>query len=83
MTRQRNEGFIPIKTFPARAKLRERTRDSRDWEKQHEHLAVMPRPTKGLGGVGMEVGGMEMEMEVKEAYEIVKRIDVLEVSVGM
>ncbi|KAG1741247.1 dynein heavy chain, N-terminal region 1-domain-containing protein [Suillus lakei] len=28
-----------------------------------------------------EVGGMDMEEEVKEAYEVVKRIDVLDVSV--
>jgi len=27
-------------------------------------------------------GGMDMEEEVKEAYEVVKRIDVLDVSVG-
>jgi hypothetical protein len=38
----------------------------------------MTGPTKGLGGVGKEVGGMDME-EVKEAYEVVKRIDVLDV----
>ena len=31
----------------------------------------------------MEVGGMDMEEEVKEAYEVMKRIDVLDVSVGM
>jgi hypothetical protein len=30
----------------------------------------------------MEAGGMEMEEEVKEAYKVVKRIDVLDVSVG-
>jgi dynein heavy chain 1 len=66
---------------PAHAKLQERTRYLRDWRKQHEQLAVMTGPTKGLGGVGMEVGGMDME-EVKEAYEVVKRIDVLDVSVG-
>ena len=30
-------------------------------------------------GVG---GGMDTEEEVKEAYEVVKRIDVLDVSVG-
>jgi len=53
-----------------------------EWRKQHEQLAVMTGPTKGLGGVGMEVGGMDMEEEVKEAYEVVKRIDVLDVSVG-
>lgn len=83
VTRKRNERFIPIKVVPAHAKLQERTRYLRDWRKQHEQLAVMTGPTKGLGGVGMEVGGMDMEEEVKEAYEVVKRIDVLDVSVGM
>ena len=82
VTKKRSERFIPIKVQPAHAKLQERTRYLRDWRKQHEQLAVMTGPTKGLGGVGMEVGGMDMEEEVKEAYEVVKRIDVLDVSVG-
>ncbi|KAF8959823.1 cytoplasmic dynein heavy chain 1 [Flammula alnicola] len=81
VTRKRNERFIPIKVVPAHAKLQERTRYLREWRKQHEQLAVMTGPTKGLGGVGMEVGGMDMEEEVKEAYEVVKRIDILDVSV--
>ncbi|KAF7974161.1 hypothetical protein HWV62_13279 [Athelia sp. TMB] len=81
VTRKRQEKFIPIKVVPAHAKLQERTRYLRDWRKQHEQLAVMTGPTKGLGGVGKEVGGMDMEEEVKEAYEVVKRIDVLDVSV--
>ena len=80
--KKRREKFIPIKVVSAHAKLQERTRYLRDWRKQHEQLAVMTGPTKGLGGVGMEVGGMDMEEEVKEAYEVVKRIDVLDVSVG-
>ena len=82
VARKRN-GFIPIKISPAHARLQERTRYLGEWRKQHEQLAVMTGPTKGLGGVGMEVGGMDMEEEVKEAYEVVKRIDVLDVSVGM
>jgi uncharacterized protein YheU (UPF0270 family) len=82
VTRKHSEKFIPIKVQPVRAKLQERTRYLRDWRKQHEQLAVMMGPTKGLGGVGMEVGGMDMEEEVKEAYEVVKWINVLDVSVG-
>ncbi|KAL0950546.1 hypothetical protein HGRIS_007353 [Hohenbuehelia grisea] len=76
--RKRSERFIPIKVVPAHARLQERTRYLREWRKQHEQLAVMTGPTKGLGGVE---GGMDMEEEVKEAYEVVKRIDVLDVSV--
>ena len=80
--RKRHERFIPIKVVPAHARLQERTRYLMEWRKQHEQLAVMTGPTKGLVGVGMEVGSMDMEEEVKEAYEVVKRIDVLDVSVG-
>ncbi|KAH9983281.1 cytoplasmic dynein heavy chain 1 [Russula compacta] len=80
VTRKRSERFIPIKVQPAHAKLQERARYLREWRKQHEQLAVMTGPTKGLGGVGVEVGGMDMEEEVKEAYEVMKRIDVLDVS---
>ena len=63
-------------------KQQERARYLREWRKQHEQLAVMAGPMKGLGVIGMEVqvGSMDMEAEeVKEAYEVVKRIDVLDV----
>jgi len=82
LTRKRSEKFIPIKVVPAHDKLQERTRYLKEWRKQHEQLAVMTGPTKGLA-VGMEVGGIDMEEEVKEAYEVMKRIDVLDVSVGV
>ncbi|KAG1882389.1 dynein heavy chain, N-terminal region 1-domain-containing protein [Suillus subluteus] len=72
--RKRGEKFVPIKVVAAHAYLR-------DWRKQHEQLAVMTGPTKGLGNMTKEVGGMDMEEEVKEAYEVVKRIDILDVSV--
>ena len=67
---------------PVHGKLRERTRFLRNWRKQHEQLAVVTGPTKGQGGLGKEVDGMDMEEEVKEAYEVVHNIDVLDVSVG-
>jgi hypothetical protein len=35
-----------------------------------------------VGSIGMEIGGIDMEEEVKEAYEVVKRIGVRDVSVG-
>lgn len=82
VTRKRSEKFIPIKVVPAHAKLQDRARYLRDWRKQHEQLAVMTGPTKGLSGVSIEMGGMDMEAEVKEAYEVMKRIDVLDVTVG-
>lgn len=76
---KRNEGFIP-----AHMKLHERTGYLWEWRKQYEQLAVMVGLTKGLGGMAMEIGGMDMEEEVmvKEAYEVVERIDVLDVSLG-
>ncbi|KAH8120488.1 cytoplasmic dynein heavy chain 1 [Phellopilus nigrolimitatus] len=80
VTRKRAERFIPIKIQPAHAKLQERIRYLREWRKQHEQLAVMTGPTKGLGAVGKESGGMDMEEEVKEAYEVIKSIDILDVS---
>jgi hypothetical protein len=83
VTRKRLEKFIPIKVALAHGKLQERIQYLRDWRKQHEQLAIMTSPTKGLSsGLGgdLEVGGMNMEEEVKEAYEVVKRIDVLDVS---
>ncbi|KAJ7070130.1 dynein heavy chain, N-terminal region 1-domain-containing protein [Mycena amicta] len=81
--RKRGEKFIPIKVVNAHTKLQERTRYLRDWRKQHEQLAVMTGPTRGISGsvLDMGIGGMDMEEEVKEAYEIIKRIDVLDVSV--
>ena len=82
VTRKRSEKFIPIKVILEQGKLVEGVRYLREWRKQHEQLAVMTGPTKGLG-VGMEVGGIDMEEEVKEAYEVMKRIDVLDVSVGV
>ncbi|KAL5495533.1 DYN1_2 [Sanghuangporus weigelae] len=80
VTRKRSERFIPIKIQPAHAKLQERVRYLREWRKQHEQLAVMTGPTKGLGAIGKDVGGMDMEEEVREAYEIIKNIDILDVS---
>ncbi|CAG8710109.1 2000_t:CDS:1, partial [Acaulospora colombiana] len=77
VTRKRSEKFIPIKINPAHAKLVERARYLRDWRRQHEQLAVSTAPTKGLGlsgagsiagaGIGNELGGVDMEEEVKEA----------------
>lgn len=81
VTRRRNEKFIPIKIVPAHSKLMERTTYLREWRKQHEQLAVMTGPTKGLS-MGKEIGGIDMEEEVKEAYEAIKNIDILDVSTG-
>lgn len=83
VTRRRAEKFIPIKINSAHALLAERVRYLHHWRKQHEQLVVMTGPSKGLGGLGKDIGGLDMEEEVREAYEIVKGIDVLDVSTGV
>ncbi|KAI6101817.1 dynein heavy chain, N-terminal region 1-domain-containing protein [Pisolithus sp. B1] len=72
---------LPIKVVPAHAKLQEQVHYLRDWRKQHKQLAVMTGATKGLMTLAKEVRGMDMEEEVKEAYEVIKCIDVLDVLV--
>jgi hypothetical protein len=59
-----SEKFILIKVQPAHVKLQERMRYLREWRKQHEQLVVMMGLMKGLGSVGMEVGGIYIEEEV-------------------
>ncbi|KAF5382234.1 hypothetical protein D9757_008925 [Collybiopsis confluens] len=82
VSRKRSERFIPIKVVAAHAKLQERVRYLREWRKQHEQLAVMTAPTKGLGlGLGLASSDLDLHSEVLAAYELVKRIDVLDVSV--
>jgi hypothetical protein len=71
VTRKRQEKFIPINMVRAYAKLQERTRY---WREQHEQLAVITGLRRGLEWWRW----MDME-EVKEAYEVVKRIDVLDI----
>lgn len=80
VTRRRQERFIPIKITSAHVKLAERIRYLKDWRQRHEQLAVMTGPTKRLGAALKDAGGMDMEEEVKEAYEVIKGIDVLDVT---
>ncbi|GBC42059.2 dynein heavy chain [Rhizophagus irregularis DAOM 181602=DAOM 197198] len=69
VTRKRSDKFIPIKISPAHDKLQERVAFVRNFRKQHEQL----HPT-----IVKVINSME---EVKLAYESVKDIDVLDVSI--
>ncbi|KAM0751755.1 hypothetical protein T439DRAFT_218203 [Meredithblackwellia eburnea MCA 4105] len=93
VTRKRSEKFIPIKINPDHAKLQERVAYLRGFRKQHHQLEVMVGPlgsesrritadAKGDAerltvGQGVEI---DMEAEVRQAYESVKNVDVLDVS---
>lgn len=83
VTRKRSEKFIQIKIVAAHHTLQERLSYLRGFRKQHEQLRVMTGPTKGLKGVGGDaLTDIDMEEEVKIAFESVKNIDVLDVTVG-
>jgi dynein heavy chain 1 len=71
VTKKMQEKFIPINMVRVHAKLQERTRY---WREQHEQLAVITGLRRGLEWWRW----MDME-EVKEAYEVIKRIDVLDI----
>ena len=90
VTRRRSEKFIPIKINPAHARLQERIAYVRAFRKQHDQLARMLHPTRGIGVMAASIGGaatrgstiadVDMEDEVRAAYELVKGVDVLDTS---
>ncbi|KAK4049755.1 dynein heavy chain [Microbotryomycetes sp. JL221] len=90
VTRKRSEKFIPIKINAAHIKLQERVIYFRQFRKQHHQLQVMVKPlgaeVRALGdghdGLDRQVafGELDMESEVRQAYEAVKNADVLDVS---
>ncbi|CED84986.1 dynein heavy chain cytosolic [Phaffia rhodozyma] len=81
LTRKRSERFMQIRVLAAHAKLQEKLSYLRVFRKQHEQLSVMTGPTKGLKRTGGDaLTDIDMEEEVKAAYELVKHLDVLDVS---
>jgi dynein heavy chain 1 len=81
--RKRSEKFIPVKINPAHSKLQERTTYLRGFRRTHEQLRVMTEPAKGLKSLGSEsLTDIDMEEEVRLAYNNVKGVDVLDVSAG-
>jgi dynein heavy chain 1 len=95
VTRKRSEKFLPIKIHPAHAKLQERTEYLGGFRKQHHQLetvtmsdAIASDFKRGLDGAPAEKQGLalmdiDMEQEVKTAYESVKNVDVLDTSAGV
>jgi hypothetical protein len=83
---EHRKGGDEEEVVPAHGTLVEGVRYLREWRKQREQLVVMTSPTRGwrvgLGEEGGVGGGMDVE-EVKEASQVVRRMDsVLDVSVG-
>lgn len=78
LTRKRMEKFLPIKiNATALTKLRERLNYIGAFRKTHEQLRVMVNSgtiTKS------SIAGMEMAEEVSSAYEIVKSVDILDLT---
>ncbi|KAG0004346.1 hypothetical protein BGZ79_009578 [Entomortierella chlamydospora] len=94
VTRRRSEKFLPIKINPAHAKLQERILFVRNFRKQHEQLhqtilKVMTKPSGFITKASLEIeevesvslGDVDAVEEVRLAYESVKNVDVLDVSV--
>ena len=91
VTRKRSEKFLPIKivAWHVRSGLQGRLEYLRNFRKHHEELIGMVSPTKGVvrssDGVGGKqvsglLGGLDMEEEVRMAWEEVKNVDVLDTS---
>ncbi|KAE8209241.1 hypothetical protein CF326_g10114, partial [Tilletia indica] len=93
LIKKRNEKFLPIKVQGAHEKLRERLNYIGAFRKTHEQFRVMVTSGKATMLMGPSAGngvakqpqvqtlaGIEMDEEIRAAYETVKVIDVLDVS---
>ncbi|KAL1605495.1 dynein heavy chain [Nothophoma quercina] len=91
VTRRRNEKFIPIKINPRHRETEERIRYVTTFRKNHEQLQrtiVNVLGTQSTSSDGTqtkeviieEIGDVDAVKEVKEAYDVLKDVDVLDVS---
>lgn len=81
--RKRGEKFIPVKINSAHIKTQERLTYLQAFRRSHEQLQVMTGPNGGLKSLANEgFVNVDMEAEVKKAYENVKNVDVLDTSAG-
>lgn len=82
--RKRQERFIQIKLVLAHDKTRERISYLRDFRRTHEQLRVMTGTQGGLKGLGSEnMLDVNMEDEVRAAYDGLRNVPVLDTSLGM
>lgn len=91
VTRRRNEKFIPIKIKPRHRETEERIRYVTTFRKNHKQLAdtignVLGTESESIDGSQPkevfieEIGDVDAVKEVKEAYDVLKDVDVLDVS---
>ena len=91
VTRRRNEKFIPIKINPRHRETEERIRYVTTFRKNHEQLqrtivnVLGTQSTLSDGSqtkevIIEEIGDVDAVKEVKEAYDVLKDVDVLDVS---
>ncbi|KAJ4379809.1 dynein heavy chain [Didymella sp. IMI 355093] len=91
VTRRRNEKFIPIKINPRHRETEERIRYVNTFRKNHEQLqativnvlgndSISPDGSQAKEVIIEEIGGVDAVKEVKEAYDVLKDVDVLDVS---
>jgi dynein heavy chain 1 len=93
VTRRRNEKFIPIKIAARHKETEERIRYITTFRKNHEQLqrtivnvlgsqsSLSDGPQGKVAVIIEEIGDVDAVKEVKEAYDVLKDVDVLDVSV--
>lgn len=98
LTRKRNEKFIPIKINASHLELKERCEYLKGFRKQHEQLRIMTGRDQGISTIDLGGGpvgewrgdvaqlsgltDLDMEDEVRAAYESVKNVEVLDTTPG-
>ena len=96
VTRKRSEKFIPIKVAPKHSTTQERLQYLRAFRNAHEQLlrtvanvveahenAIQRRADEGVHLLSESFGDMDAVSEVRQAYESLKDVDVLDLSVGI
>ncbi|KAJ4680103.1 dynein heavy chain [Exophiala dermatitidis] len=93
ITRKKNTDFVPVKVIPRHAKTQERLRYIAQFRHNHEQLQKTivtvlgnkdgtdgASSDKGGAAIVEELGDVDAVEEVSAAYEVVRHVDVLDVS---